>query len=668
MDTQTKPPNNLGNPENKAKIPSRISAKRHRYRRYRKTVSLTAVVALLTMFSAAIIVTGESPSQAADLGAVWINYGNSKMQLNARKSTDGTKVAVCATDRQINSPRGKWVSYQGRRAVSAGSEYRSNAATFEISAKKKGATTVFAAEKQYQVAYLAGQLRGAIEKGEKELGATVYAIHSLSGRLMPQQTQSAEIKSRANELLSQAKSYAGPYKLGRPEIKLLAGSTQGTLKLPIVQSSAGNAISNLNETVSLSGPARFKGTKNANTISVLSANALKELPIEVTGPGKVDAQINVRGLPPTTFEIWEHQRWQDLLIAGPLSALSANTSITAEPRQFFRVKTQTQAEIHKQNQGNQLIDKITVKAEGQWGKNTGKQTWQTVKIDLSLYGPFSEAQGPGQIPADAKPVKTWQIPATPASLEEAENGVAISNEKDPYLVEKPGFYTFVAAAHRALQPADTYLKDDYVPAFFEESETQIVPFTPTVKTQAKVVIDKESKILTDQVELKGFPDNHPEFTGKGKWKADEKTVRNDLYCLPQPIKNMDANKRKPLAQIELPAKNGTYTVDKDKKGKPLSLNEFPCKDTYVFVTSYAGDSRTQAMRSSETETSEQYQVSPPTTPPTTPPATTPPPPTTPPEPPTVLSATGAKVSGMLGLALVALGSGGLLVFYRARRR
>ncbi|MFQ8871027.1 MAG: hypothetical protein ACLR7M_08880, partial [Varibaculum timonense] len=374
MDTQTKPPNNLGNPENKAKIPSRISAKRHRYRRYRKTVSLTAVVALLTMFSAAIIVTGESPSQAADLGAVWINYGNSKMQLNARKSTDGTKVAVCATDRQINSPRGKWVSYQGRRAVSAGSEYRSNAATFEISAKKKGATTVFAAEKQYQVAYLAGQLRGAIEKGEKELGATVYAIHSLSGRLMPQQTQSAEIKSRANELLSQAKSYAGPYKLGRPEIKLLAGSTQGTLKLPIVQSSAGNAISNLNETVSLSGPARFKGTKNANTISVLSANALKELPIEVTGPGKVDAQINVRGLPPTTFEIWEHQRWQDLLIAGPLSALSANTSITAEPRQFFRVKTQTQAEIHKQNQGNQLIDKITVKAEGQWGKNTGKQT------------------------------------------------------------------------------------------------------------------------------------------------------------------------------------------------------------------------------------------------------------------------------------------------------
>ena len=131
---------------------------------------------------------------------------------------------------------------------------------------------------------------------------------------------------------------------------------------------------------------------------------------------------------------------------------------------------------------------------------------------------------------------------------------------------------------------------------------------------------------------------------------------------------MDANKRKPLAQIELPAKNGTYTVDKDKEGKPLSLNEFPCKDTYVFVTSYAGDSRTQAMRSSETETSEQYQDPPPTTPPTTPPATTPPPSTTPPEPPTVLSATGVKLSGMLGLALVALGSGGLLIFYRARRR
>ena len=206
-----------------------------------------------------------------------------------------------------------------------------------------------------------------------------------------------------------------------------------------------------------------------------------------------------------------------------------------------------------------------------------------------------------------------------------------------------------------------------MPAFFEESETQIVPFTPTVKTQAKVVIDKESKILTDQVELKGFPDNHPEFTGKGKWKADEKTVRNDLYCLPQPIKNMDANKRKPLAQIELPAKNGTYTVDKDKKGKPLSLNEFPCKDTYVFVTSYAGDSRTQAMRSSETETSEQYQVPPPTTrqPPTRNDSA---PRQLPQSRPTVLSATGAKVSGMLGLALVALGSGGLLVFYRARRR
>ena len=133
-------------------------------------------------------------------------------------------------------------------------------------------------------------------------------------------------------------------------------------------------------------------------------------------------------------------------------------------------------------------------------------------------------------------------------------------------------------------------------------------------------------------------------------------VQNDLYCLPQPIKDQDAKGKKPLASIEVPAKNGTYTVDKDKDGKPLSLKRLPCKDTYVFVSTYKGDARTQAFRSSETETSEQYSLPPETTPPV------------PPVVQTVLSKTGANPSETLGLGLVALGGGGLLLSHRARRR
>ena len=134
--------------------------------------------------------------------------------------------------------------------------------------------------------------------------------------------------------------------------------------------------------------------------------------------------------------------------------------------------------------------------------------------------------------------------------------------------------------------------------------------------------------------------------------------------MPQPIEDQDAQGKEPLARIELPAKNGTYIVDKDKEGTPLSLERFECKDTYVFVTSYEGDSRTQAFRSSETETDEQYTL------PQAPPPTTPPPSTLPPTSvePTVLSETGASPSAPLSAALIAFGCGGLLVSYRARRK
>ena len=641
---------------------SRISPQRRQRARRRKCLSLLGLAAAIAMITSAMVVTDQGTSQAAGPGAAWKNYGNSKLELNARKSIDGSKVAVCATDRQINSPRNKWINYQGRRVIGAGQEYRSNGATFEVKDKVKGTTVVFPAAQEYRVAYLAGQLRGAIDKGDPELGATVYAIHSLSGRLTAEQNRSAQIKQRAAQLVQQAAAYAGPYQMAAPEIKVNPGSTQGTVYLPVPQSAAGRPMSGLKESVTLTGPAHFSSKGQPKTLSTSSVSTAKELPIEVTGPGKVSAQVQVLGLPPVSYEIWEHTRWQDLLIAGPNSQISTSAATSVEPRQFFAVKTQTQSQMRPLEQGAELADTILVKAEEKWGKTTGQETWQTVMIDLSLYGPFSSARGPGQIPTEAQPIKTWQLPATPKNAEEAENGVTISNETDPYKIDQPGFYTFVAAAHRDLQPEDTHLKADYVPNFFEEEETQVLPFSPGVKTQAKVVTDKQGKILTDQVELSGFPDDHPDFVGTGKWKGDEPVVRNDLYCLPQPIKDQDTQGKEPLARVELPAKNGTYTVDKDKDGKPLSLERLKCKDTYVFVTSYEGDSRTQAFRSSETETDEQYALPQAPPPPT---SSTPPPPSS---EQTVLSATGASPSAPLSAALIALGCGGLLVSYRARRK
>ena len=632
---------------------SRIRPGRGRRTRLRKRLTLLGAAAVIAVVSSVIVASEQQTSQAAGPGAVWKNYGNSTIQLNARKSTDGSKVAVCATDRQLNSPRNQWVSYQGRQLITGGQEYRSDEKTFEVKYQQKGSTVVFSAGQQYQVAYLLGKLRSAIDKGDPELAATVYAIHSLSGRFTSKQIASDNIKQRARQLLTEATSYAGPYRIDTPEIKVATGSTQGTLALPVLQSATGYPLAGLNETVTLSGPAHFSGKNQANTLKLSSSESVQEVPIEVTAPGKVEVQVTAEGLPPVSYEVWEHPRWQDLLIAGEPTQVSAIAIADAEPRQFFNVKTQTQSRMISQEKGNTLTDEITVKPEGEWGKKTGEDSWQSVMVDLAIYGPFSSARGPGEIPPEEKPVKTWQIPATPSNAEEAKNGVRISNEKDPYLAEKPGFYTFVAAVKRSSQPEGTYLKSDYVPDFFEEAETQVVPFTSQIKTQAKAILSRGDKILTDQVELSGFPDDHPDFTGSGKWSADEKVVQNDLYCLPQPIKDQDAKGKKPLASIEVPAKNGTYTVDKDKDGKPLSLKRLPCKDTYVFVSTYKGDARTQAFRSSETETSEQYSV---------------PAEFIPPAVHNLLAKTGGNFSEVIGLGLLAIGGGGLLLSYRARRR
>lgn len=634
-------------------LSSRISPGRRRRTRLRKRLVFVGVTAVIAVASSVIVASEQQISQAAGPSTVWKNYGNSAIQLNARKSTDGSKVAVCATDRQLNSPRNQWVSYQGSRLISGGQEYRSNAQTFEMKPKEKGETVVFSAGQQYRVAYLVGKLRSAIDKGDPELAATVYAIHSLSGRLTSKQIPSDTVKQRAQQLLTEASSYAGPYRISTPEIKLATGSTQGILRLPVLQSAAGQPLTGINETVTLSGPAHFPGKNPADSFKLSSSESVQEIPLEVTAPGKVGVQVKAGGLPPVSYEVWEHPTWQDLLIAGAPAQVGVSAAADAEPRQFFSVKTETQSQMLPQEQGATLSDEITVKAEGEWGKKTGEESWQTVMVDLAVYGPFSSARGPGEIPPEEKAVQTWQIPATPKSAEEAKAGVSISNQSEPYKAEKPGFYTFVAAVQRSSQPEGTYLKSDYVPAFFEEAETQVVPFSPKVKTQAKVVLSEDDKVLTDQVELSGFPEDHPDFTGIGKWQTDEKIVRNDLYCLPEPIKDQDAKGKKPLASIEVPAKNGTFTVDKDIDGKPLSLKRLPCKDTYVFVSSYKGDARTQPFRSSETETSEQYSL---------------PPVTVPPVVQTVLSKTGGNSSQTLGLGLVALGGGGLLLSYRARRR
>ena len=633
--------------------PSRISSKRRDKIRRRRRVAIGTLVAVTSLFAGGLVAFQDSPSQAAESSVTWINHGNKAAQLYARKSTDGRKVGVCATDRQSNSPENVVVTYQNVRTIGAGQEYRSNEKTFEINNKQKGSGLIFPAATQSRVAYLMNYLRTAVDKDENELGATVYAIHSLAGRLIPAQTQFEKVKQRGNQLLKQAEMFSGPYRAEGLELSFTPGKTRGTLRVPAIRSAAGQDLTGMKETITLSGPAHFNGEGAPQSITVTSGQKQQEIPIEVTAPGKVTAQVDITGIPPTSYQVWEDERWQDLLIAGAPSQLSVNAESEANPHQEFAVTTETHSEITRQDKGVKLTDQVTVKAEGEWGKRTDQDNWQSVMVDLAVYGPFSSARGPGEIPPEEKPVKTWQIPATPSSAEEAKDGVRISNEKDPYLAEKPGFYTFVAAVKRSSQPDGTYLKSDYVPDFFEEAETQVVPFTPQVKTQAKVVLSRDDNILTDEVELSGFPEDHPGFTGSGKWQADEKVVQNDLYCLPQPIKDQDAKGKKPLASIEVPAKNGTYTVDKDKDGKPLSLKRLPCKDTYVFVSTYKGDARTQAFRSSETETSEQYSL---------------PPETTPPVVQTVLSKTGANPSEALGLGLVALGGGGLLLSHRARRR
>ena len=149
-----KTPKNSGSTSaNNNQIPdssSRINPRRQQQYRRRKRLSFIGLAAAIAMITSAMVITDQGTSQAAGPGAAWENYGDSKMQLNARKSTDGSKVAVCATDRQINSPRNKWINYQGRRVIGAGQEYRSNRATFEVKYQVKGTTVVFPAAQQYR--------------------------------------------------------------------------------------------------------------------------------------------------------------------------------------------------------------------------------------------------------------------------------------------------------------------------------------------------------------------------------------------------------------------------------------------------------------------------------------------------------------------------------------
>ncbi len=264
---------------------------------------------------------------------------------------------------------------------------------------------------------------------------------------------------------------------------------------------------------------------------------------------------------------------------------------------------------------DELIDNFTTASLVDATNPLTADTWSAlpsgdpvpVVYDVDLY--FTGDQDPA---AAGTLVSSQQVQSTGG---EGDNlTVNFGTLSDLGVPTQTGFYYFVWSVDKASQTATSniYIDGNWEDGHNIAAETLSARPYPVFASVAADIDTAAGKVFTDDLEVSGFNTDHGTFAGGSGFTADVNDITHTLYFFEEGTVVSDANigLATELGSVTLAAENGSnqdisdlsFTSVKDANG-----NEVP--GTYVFVTSFAGDSRMAPYSSPTTDVNEQYVLS-----------------------------------------------------------
>lgn len=382
--------------------------------------------------------------------------------------------------------------------------------------------------------------------------------------------------------------------------------TTGNVRGIGVKNTVGKFIAGVPFTAKLNGPAVFTAT-GKNTYSGKTAAKPITLDWRATGNGKVSYK--------TTF-MYHHTAKRLTGPAGRQRMIShADPSAKTLPGGTWQVIYDFQpiatSKVKKpvvETGETTITDTLEAKADPKYANpNWLKDVKVKYEADVYYMGETLPTKGM-KIPEGAKPVAntslTFNAPGT---------------QKASVNVDKPGFYTWVWKVVKKNQAAPDRIHADWTDGYALPDEFQSKKKTAKI-TSAKNIINVHAEsdaktFINDWVKVADFPENHPDFKGWGGVKADNGTIDQHLYCVPDKTKLEEGVTRslKPVKSWTIPAKNGDYRIaDYFPKAPGEHIQDIDCRGVLVFVSEFAGDDRVEPLRTSDMDPKESFRPDHPT--------------------------------------------------------
>ena len=427
--------------------------------------------------------------------------------------------------------------------------------------------------------------------------------------------QLPEVHSLAANYVAQArKSAVSGYEKGAVEGD---GKRTGTVHSIGIVGEDGNYLAGHEVTVKLTGPAIFDDT---GTDTWNGKTKSEPITLEWTATGNGDVTVSTKYpkvLRRTLTKYGVDGTIQDTISYGDRPGTGDPESIVQEGPSWrviydFQPIVQSNVPDKTVSVGDVLEDVLTVEADpnygsGEWFKIPGSEDYIPVKFEGTAYlvGDLP-VDKPSEVPADATVIGTASFTA---------NGPGEYRAKLDKPASKPGFVTWVWRMVRENQDAAyvEYIHADFSDQYGIAEETTSVWHEAEIDSSLSIRETKSGTYLVDDLWVTGMPDDHPNFTGDGRFAADTKEIMQRLYFFPDGVEVTDDNLAAAtlVGEVSLPAKNGFYPSVGSTEFKLIhdeAGQQVP--GTYVFVTSFAGDDRVKAMTTSVTDANEQYVITP----------------------------------------------------------
>ena len=394
-----------------------------------------------------------------------------------------------------------------------------------------------------------------------------------------------------------------------------------------------NPLPGVKFTVTLIGPARFI-QNGETTFSGVSGVESQPLMWEASGEGEIKADIAYEH-----GQVLEMDSAQDLLALADVS-MKGGTSATFDVGSRFRPSLSTEAMPKVVDAGSPIVDEVTSGLEGgEWEPGLKLYASGYYFDGLSagdLVGEIAPSDGESADAFLGRLAAEGYVPAAygdaffdgPNQTVQAQAVTEFGGSELYKGAQESGFGTWVWAFESAKQDEDAkpYLIEDWVSGFLTASETNIIRRQVKVSSEVAENSVEVGAALSDTIVVSGFPEGHGSFTGNEDYEfgADEpyaqvsvwwagdsdNPANNEAYEPSGPtVPNEDEHHRK-VAQWRLPAANGTYVVGTgllDADGKKMSVRAEE-HGWYVFVWSFAGDDRVQAVSSRYDDPLERVRV------------------------------------------------------------